>query len=97
MHLQASVTLIDTLWNSLQLHFHMKKHPTSTEDLQAIMGLKNQNNNLLDPPPHPAPFSFPLMNEQIKYQSKNKLNVMWQNHLLIVSGLGMCYNSIMAA
>lgn len=47
MHLQTSVTLIDTLWNSLKLHFHLKNHTSSqmhrrlnshygTEELQAM-------------------------------------------------------------
>lgn len=66
MHLQTSVTLIDTLWNSFKLHFHLKSHTSSqkhrrltdhygTEEPQAMQKKSSVA------PPHltatPAPFS----------------------------------------
>lgn len=91
IHLQASVTLIDTQWNSLKLHFYLKKTymfpQACREDSQAIMGTTSfaQYNNLFHPQPyfHPCPIHYvPLMNEKIRYQSKNKLNFMWQASLI---------------
>lgn len=83
MHLQTSVTLIDTLWNSLELHFHMKSR-TSSQKHRGLAGhygaeepRATQNSNLLHPPPylHPGPnLRVPLINEKIKYQSRIKLH-----------------------
>lgn len=87
MHLQNSVTLIDTLWNSLKLNFHMKNHTSSPKHrrVSGHYGTKEpqamQNNNLLHSSPyiHPCAILYvPLINVKIKYQSKNKFNFMWQ-------------------
>lgn len=45
MHLQTSVTLIDTLWNSLKPRFHMKKNKPRHEGQSsevAVVRLRNQ-------------------------------------------------------
>lgn len=107
MHLQTSVTLIDTLWNTLKLHF-LLKNLTSSQKHRRLAGHNgteepqaSQNNNLSPPtlpPPHPILY-VPLMNEKIKYQSKNKLNFMWQVSFIdyIWVWFGICNNSVMAA
>lgn len=67
--------------------------PKCTEDTQTSMGLEKQCQIIIGCP-HPLSHLHPcsilcvlLMNEEIQFQSKAKLNLMWQpsHHLLIMS------------
>lgn len=101
MHLQTSVTLIDTLWNSLKLHFHMKTQvPKSTQDLQAIMGLRKHKlcKIIICCTPttlYPTPFSLLLMNVKMEYQSKVNSISCHRHHLFIISGSSFRHQDLM--